>query len=101
MHPCLIVNERQALLALMALLSGSACAASAGSAKAQALDERVDALLARMTIEEKTLIHGAREPAATDQGQAGFWPGLPQFGIPLGWLWSGIENRVILGIGAV
>jgi beta-glucosidase len=46
-------------------------------------DARVDALLRRMTLAEKIgLIHGVPEPAATDQGQAGYWAGLPRLGIP-------------------
>lgn len=46
-------------------------------------DARVDRLLAQMTLPEKiALLHGAAEPAATDQGQAGYWPGLPRLGIP-------------------
>ncbi len=41
----------------------------------------VESLIARMTLEEKlSLIAGARDPH--DQGQAGYWPGLPRLGIP-------------------
>ncbi len=61
----------------------AACAAAALSVPAWADDASVDALLARMTIEEKiSLIHGATEPSRTYQGQAGWWPGLPALGIP-------------------
>jgi len=36
-----------------------------------------------MTLEEKiSMIHGAKEPSATDQGQAGYLPGIPRLGIP-------------------
>jgi beta-glucosidase len=36
-----------------------------------------------MTLEEKiAMIHGAQEPAATNQGQAGYLPGIPKLGIP-------------------
>jgi beta-glucosidase len=46
-------------------------------------NQRVDRLLSQMTLEEKiSLIHGMAEPAATDQGQAGYWPGLARLGIP-------------------
>ncbi len=44
---------------------------------------RVDKLLAQMTLEEKMdLIRGDAEPAATNQGQAGYLPGVPRLGIP-------------------
>ncbi len=44
---------------------------------------RVDSLLKQMTLEEKmNLIRGDVEPAATDQGQAGYLPGVPRLGIP-------------------
>jgi len=46
-------------------------------------DARVDKLLSQMTLEEKiTLIHGRREDAKTDQGQAGYLAGVPRLGIP-------------------
>ncbi len=44
---------------------------------------RVDKLLSQMTFDEKmALIRGASEPAATNQGQAGFLTGVPRLGIP-------------------
>jgi beta-glucosidase len=44
---------------------------------------RVDDLLNRMTLEEKVLmIHGEVEPAATNQGEAGYLEGIPRLGIP-------------------
>ncbi len=44
---------------------------------------RVDKLLSQMTLEEKmALIRGASEPAVTNQGQAGYLPGVPRLGIP-------------------
>lgn len=46
-------------------------------------DARVDQLLSQMTLEEKiTLIHGTREDAAGNQGQAGYLAGVPRLGIP-------------------
>jgi beta-glucosidase len=46
-------------------------------------DARVDDLLSRMTLEEKILmIHGEVEPAATNQGEAGYLEGIPRLGIP-------------------
>jgi beta-glucosidase len=44
---------------------------------------KVDKLLSQMTLEEKIgMIHGAAEPPTTDQGQAGYLPGIPRLGIP-------------------
>jgi beta-glucosidase len=44
---------------------------------------RVDKLLSQMTLEEKmSLIRGASEPPATNQGQAGYLSGVPRLGIP-------------------
>ncbi len=46
-------------------------------------EARIDRLLKQMTLEEKIdLIRGGVEPAATNQGQAGFLPGVPRLGIP-------------------
>lgn len=45
--------------------------------------EKARALLARMTLAEKiSLLHGAPEPSASDQGEAGYLPGVPRLGIP-------------------
>jgi beta-glucosidase len=45
--------------------------------------QRARALLARMTVAEKvSLLHGAPEPSSSDQGQAGYLPGVPRLGIP-------------------
>ncbi|MET9322751.1 glycoside hydrolase family 3 C-terminal domain-containing protein [Streptomyces sp. NPDC003038] len=42
---------------------------------------RIDALLERLTLDEKTaLLHGGRDPASL--GQAGYVPGVPRLGIP-------------------
>src|SRR5271163_3279869 len=58
-------------------------------AKAQAVppekadEARIERLLQQMTIEEKmNLIRGDVEPAATNQAQAGYLPGVPRLGIP-------------------
>ena len=46
-------------------------------------DARVDKLLSQMTLEEKmALIRGASEDPSTNQGQAGYLPGVPRLGIP-------------------
>jgi beta-glucosidase len=46
-------------------------------------DARVMALLGRMTEDEKiSLLHGTSAPASSDQGAAGYWPGVPRLGIP-------------------
>lgn len=44
---------------------------------------RVDRLLGRMTLDEKiAMIHGTGEDASTDQGEAGYLPGIKRLGIP-------------------
>ena len=46
-------------------------------------EARIDRLLGQMTLEEKmNLIRGGVEPAATNQGQAGYLPGVARLGIP-------------------
>jgi beta-glucosidase len=46
-------------------------------------DARVDALLSKMTLNEKiALIHGTHEDPAVYQGQAGYLGGVPRLGIP-------------------
>jgi beta-glucosidase len=43
----------------------------------------VDRILTRMTLDEKiALLHGAPEPAVTDQGEAGYLPGIARLRIP-------------------
>ncbi|MEU3905575.1 glycoside hydrolase family 3 C-terminal domain-containing protein [Streptomyces goshikiensis] len=55
--------------------------AAAGGAARPGSAARVDALLGRLTLEEKTaLLHGAQDPAPL--GQAGYVPGVPRLGIP-------------------
>ena len=49
----------------------------------RANDARIDRLLGQMTLEEKVnLIRGDVEPSATNQGQAGYLPGVPRLGVP-------------------
>jgi beta-glucosidase len=49
----------------------------------QAGDARLQQLLSSMTLEEKiSLLHGVLENPATDQGEAGYLPGIPRLGIP-------------------
>jgi beta-glucosidase len=46
-------------------------------------EARIDQLLKQMTLEEKmNLIRGDVEPDATNQGQAGYLPGVPRLGVP-------------------
>ncbi|MFI8501668.1 beta-glucosidase [Streptomyces sp. NPDC085524] len=53
----------------------------APAARGAAAAARIDALLERLTLDEKTaLLHGARDPAP--QGQAGYVPGVPRLRIP-------------------
>ena len=55
--------------------------AAGGSVSGQSRDKRIEALLRRMTWDEKlSLVHGTRDPR--ELGQAGYWPGLPRLGIP-------------------
>ncbi len=83
MRSDLTANKCAPWLALTALLGVLALGRPAGAASTQSIDARIDALLAKMSIEEKiALIHGARESSDTDQGQAGYWSGLPQYSIP-------------------
>jgi beta-glucosidase len=71
-----------------AVLGVAVLALSAGLSLAQSVpvvtgDARVDKLLSQMTLEEKmALIRGAQEDPATNQGQAGYLPGVPRLGIP-------------------
>ncbi|MFD9356132.1 beta-glucosidase [Streptomyces sp. NPDC060031] len=56
-------------------------AAAAAAAPGPGSSARLDALLARLTLEEKTsLLHGAPDPAPL--GQAGYVSGVPRLGIP-------------------
>lgn len=68
-------NGRSLTLAALTALSGAFTPVHA--------DDRIEALLRQMTRDEKLgLVHGAAEPAATNQGQAGYWPGVPRLRIP-------------------
>lgn len=62
----------------------SAGVIGAQAVPAQKADEaRVDRLLGQMTPEEKAnLLRGDVEPSATNQGQAGYLPGVPRLGVP-------------------
>jgi beta-glucosidase len=74
-----VARARVALAALPGLCLAVAC----WPVVAQESDAaRVDALLARMTLEEQIqMLHGTPEPAPTNQGQAGYLPGIPRLGI--------------------
>jgi len=49
---------------------------------AEHTDPQIEGLLARMTFAEKIqLLHGAPEPDATNEGEAGYLPGIPRLGI--------------------
>ena len=75
-----------AALALAGLSPAVASAAASTPARVQSVtgDPRVDALLARMTLDQKlTLLEGEAEVAdSSDQYQAGYLPGIPSLGIP-------------------
>lgn len=75
--------------ALMLELSPLALVFMATSVHAQApapeggTDARASALLAQLTFDEKIdLVRGTQEGPATDQGEAGYLPGVPRLGIP-------------------
>jgi beta-glucosidase len=71
------------LAALLFFFAGAALAQTAAGIPVVTGDAKVDKLLSQMTLEEKiAMIHGTAEPPATDQGQAGFLPGIPRLGIP-------------------
>ncbi len=75
-----ITNTATAFLFLSAAL---AFAQTGAGVPAVTGNPKVDKLLSQMTLEEKiAMIHGAAEPPATDQGQAGYLPGIPRLGIP-------------------
>ncbi|OEJ30987.1 glycoside hydrolase family 3 protein [Streptomyces subrutilus] len=88
------VSRRSAmrLLALVGLGAGGCVAtvppgaplrsgATPAPAPEPASAARIDSLLERLTLDEKTaLLHGARDPAPL--GQAGYVPGVPRLGIP-------------------
>jgi len=73
-----------AALALAGLSPVAASAAAAAAVPVVTGDARVDALLGRMTLDQKlTLLEGEAEVASSsDQYQAGYLPGIPSLGIP-------------------
>lgn len=67
---------------LCSTLAGQAMAMAA-EVRPEADQARVDALLKKMTLDEKfNLIRGMTEDDSTNQGQAGYLPGVPRLGIP-------------------
>ncbi len=76
---------RSILAAIFGLAAVSFYAVHAGVAMEppQREPEAISALLARMTLAEKiSLLHGVPEDGATDQGEAGYLPGIARLGIP-------------------
>ena len=73
-----------AALALAGLSPVAASAAVAAGVPVVTGDSRVDALLNRMTLDQKlTLLEGEAEVASSsDQYQAGYLPGIPSLGTP-------------------
>jgi beta-glucosidase len=67
-------TRRARTLALCALACLTGCASQE--------EARVDRLLARMSLDQRiALLHGAAEPASSNEGEAGYLPGLPALGI--------------------
>lgn len=59
----------------------AASAPAPGAPAEPANAARVDSLIERLTLDEKTaLLHGGRDPASL--GQSGYLPGVPRLGIP-------------------
>ena len=71
-------------MVLVTALAAAAVSMQGQAVPAEKADEaKVDRLLQQMTLEEKMqLIRGEGEPAATNQGQAGYLPGVPRLGVP-------------------
>jgi beta-glucosidase len=71
------------MLVMAFIFVGYRVSAEAGSTPAVTGNNKVDNLLIRMTFEEKvSMIHGSTEPKETNQGQAGYLPGVTRLGIP-------------------
>ena len=71
-------------LAVILAMAGHPTAGLAGEPAAKVTgDARVDGLLGQMTLDDKLgLIRGVEEDAATNQGQAGYLPGVKRLGVP-------------------
>jgi beta-glucosidase len=75
-------NATQALIITLALASLGALPGNTQEAGITG-NARVDRLLGQMTLDEKiAMIHGNGEDAATNQGEAGYLPGIQRLGIP-------------------
>ena len=76
--PCLAV-----VLGLGSAVAAAVPAAAGNTVARVTGDGRVDALISRMTLDEKlTLLEGSQEAASTNQFTAGYLPGIPRLGIP-------------------
>jgi len=69
---------------LVLVMTASSLSAFAQAVPSESANEaRIDHLLSQMTLEEKmNLIRGNVEPAETNQGQAGYLPGVPRLSVP-------------------
>ena len=77
------MNYRTSFLGLVVVAVGALPVWAQVVPAEKANEARIDRLLGQMTLEEKVnLIRGDVEPAATNQGQAGFLPGVPRLGVP-------------------
>src|SRR6266542_5075893 len=94
--------RRSLLLAAGACAVGlivSTAAANATPPRRVTGDARVDALLARMSLDEKlTMIEGTADASADPQYQAGYLPGIPRLGIPSLKLTDGPPGVVTAGL---
>ncbi|MFF8831586.1 beta-glucosidase [Streptomyces sp. NPDC015131] len=77
----LLTATAAAAAATPAPTAAARTAAPHPATSAASAGDRADALLARLTLDEKlTFLHGAKEPRGL--GQAGWIPGVPRLGIP-------------------
>lgn len=72
-----------AFIVLFLLCTGQSFAQTPKAVPIITGNTRVDELISKMTFEEKiSMIHGMEEPRETNQGQAGYYSGIPRLGIP-------------------
>ena len=78
-----MVMQRSTALCSVLILAALQATAQKVVPAQRADTERVERLLKQMTLEEKmNLIRGDVEPDATNQGQAGYLPGVPRLAVP-------------------
>jgi beta-glucosidase len=72
------LRQSISMIAAMALRATSAKSSAIPAENSQSIEQRVDALIQQLTLEEKIqMLHGARR-----RGYIGYVPGIPRLGIP-------------------